>query len=93
MNTEITVGDLFADNRSPLTVIREDNGQRILVHPMLVEYVSADRVKILVPGKEGVRSRGAGRLASKLRYRVRSPNTRTSYESKIFIRGSFFCEK
>jgi len=53
MNTKITVGDLFADKCSPLTIIREDNGERILVHPMLVERLSADRVKILVPGKEG----------------------------------------
>jgi len=53
MKKELTVGDLFADNRSPLTVIREDSGERILVHPALVEFVSADRVKILVPGKEG----------------------------------------
>ena len=53
MKKELTVGDLFADNRSPLSVIREDTKERILVHPLLVEYVSADRVKILVPGKEG----------------------------------------
>ena len=53
MNTKITVGDLFADNRPPLSIIREDNGERILVHTMLVERLSADRVKILVPGKEG----------------------------------------
>lgn len=50
---ELTVGDLFADKRPPLSVIRDDNGQRILVHPALVEYVSADRVRIRVPGKEG----------------------------------------
>ncbi|MDD4901021.1 MAG: hypothetical protein PHS62_02835 [Patescibacteria group bacterium] len=53
MKKELTVGDLFNDKRPPLTVIREDNGERIMVHPMLVEFVSADRVKILVPGKEG----------------------------------------
>lgn len=53
MKKGLTVGDLFADKRPPLTVIREDNGERIMVHPALVEFVSADRVKINVPGKEG----------------------------------------
>jgi len=53
MKKKLTVGDLFSDNRSPLTIIREDNGERVLVHPAQVEFVSADRVKILVPGKEG----------------------------------------
>ncbi len=53
MRKKLTVGDLFADKKPPLSIIREDTGERILVHPLLVEFVSADRVKILVPGKEG----------------------------------------
>ncbi len=53
MKRGLSVGDLFADKRTPLSVIREDTGERVSVHPALVEHVSADRVKILVPGKEG----------------------------------------
>jgi len=53
MKKELTVGDFFADQRPLLSVLREDTGERILVHPALVEHVSADRVKILVPGKGG----------------------------------------
>ncbi len=50
----VTVEDFFnGPNRALLTVIREDTGERVLVSSFLVEYISADRVKILVPGKVG----------------------------------------
>jgi len=49
----LTVGDLYNDKRPLLRVIREDNGQEILVHPALVEFVSADRVKILIGKASG----------------------------------------
>ena len=50
---ELTVGDLFNDGRPTLAVIREDTGETIFIHPALVEFVSADRVKILVGKADG----------------------------------------
>ncbi len=49
----MNIQEFLKDRRAPVAVIRDDTGEKVAVHPAFLVPLTADTVRITVPGKEG----------------------------------------